>query len=141
MEDDVRPARRPVLAAAGITLGVAGVIGYFIVALHLGARFPSVRNDAIPNWIAVGIGLALSALALVRARRRVVPGLLLVLNVGVAAAFAAVLYVVPAMPPAPGPPIGAPAPTFALPDQNGRTVRLEDFRGAPLLLVFYRGHW
>ena len=24
---------------------------------------------------------------------------------------------------------------------GGQTVRLEDFRGAPLLLVFYRGHW
>ncbi|TMA62512.1 MAG: redoxin domain-containing protein [Deltaproteobacteria bacterium] len=45
------------------------------------------------------------------------------------------------MPPASGPPIGAPAPAFALVDQRGGTVRLEDFRGAPLLLVFYRGHW
>jgi len=35
------------------------------------------------------------------------------------------------------PPIGAPAPDFALPDQWGRTVRLTDFRGIrPIVLVF-----
>ena len=26
-------------------------------------------------------------------------------------------------------------------DPSGKTVRLSDFAGAPLLLVFYRGHW
>jgi len=32
---------------------------------------------------------------------------------------------------------GDPAPTFALPDQHGNTVRLEDFRGRRLLVYFY----
>lgn len=32
---------------------------------------------------------------------------------------------------------GDPAPAFALPDQSGRTVRLEDFRGRKLLVYFY----
>jgi peroxiredoxin Q/BCP len=32
---------------------------------------------------------------------------------------------------------GDPAPTFALPDQRGRTVRLEDLRGRTLLVYFY----
>jgi hypothetical protein len=58
-----------------------------------------------------------------------------------AAAFAGLLYVAWVVPPADGPAIGRPAPGFALADQSGRTVRLEDFRGSPLLLVFYRGHW
>lgn len=141
MKDDVRRSRTLRPAAAGLALGVVGVVGYFVIALHLGARLPSVRNDAIPNWILVGLGLALSALAFVRARRRVLAGLLLGLNVALAGAFFSILYVVSAMPPASGPPIGAPAPAFALVDQRGGTVRLEDFRGAPLLLVFYRGHW
>jgi cytochrome oxidase Cu insertion factor (SCO1/SenC/PrrC family) len=66
---------------------------------------------------------------------------LLALNGVVAGALAAFLYVALALPPASGPAVGAPAPTFALADQSGKTVRLEDFRGAPLLLVFYRGHW
>jgi len=141
VKDDVRRPSRWLLAATGLLLGVVGVVGYFVVALHLGAWLPSVRNDAIPNWILVGLGLALSILAVVRARRRLVPGLLLGLNVAVAAAFSAMLYVVSVMPPASGPSIGAPAPAFALVDQGERTVRLEDFRGAPLLIVFYRGHW
>ncbi len=141
MKDDVRRPSPTVLAATGLALGVAGVVGYFLVALRLGAWLPSVRNDAIPNWILVALGLALSALAFVRARRRVLPALLLVVNVAVAAAFAAMLYVVSVVPPASGPLLGVPAPAFALIDQSGRTVRLEHFRGAPLLLVFYRGHW
>lgn len=36
---------------------------------------------------------------------------------------------------------GAPPP-FVLPDLDGKTVRLESFRGSsPVLLVFYRGYW
>ena len=29
------------------------------------------------------------------------------------------------------------APDFELPDQDGRTLRLEDFRGKPVVLYFY----
>ena len=32
---------------------------------------------------------------------------------------------------------GRSAPAFALPDQNGQTVRLSDYRGRPLILYFY----
>jgi peroxiredoxin Q/BCP len=32
---------------------------------------------------------------------------------------------------------GEPAPSFSLPDQNGRTRTLEEFRGKPLVLYFY----
>jgi peroxiredoxin (alkyl hydroperoxide reductase subunit C) len=32
---------------------------------------------------------------------------------------------------------GAPAPTFSLPDQDGRRVSLEDFHGSRVVLVFY----
>jgi thioredoxin-dependent peroxiredoxin len=35
------------------------------------------------------------------------------------------------------PPIGDPAPGFALLDQHGATVRLEDYRGRKLLVYFY----
>jgi hypothetical protein len=137
----IRPPRSGRLAALGFALGVAGVVGYFVVVLGFGAWLPGVRNHAVPNLLIVALGLAVSTLALVRARRRVVPAVLLALNGAVAAAFVAMLYVFSAMPARPGPPLGAAAPAFALADQGGRTVRLEDFRGAPLLLVFYRGHW
>lgn len=33
--------------------------------------------------------------------------------------------------------VGTPAPDFALPDQNGRTVRLSDFAGKKFVLYFY----
>ena len=33
--------------------------------------------------------------------------------------------------------LNAPAPDFALADQHGSTVRLSDFRGRPVVLVFY----
>lgn len=38
-------------------------------------------------------------------------------------------------------PQGTPAPEFALPDASGRIVRLSDFRGQPLVLVFYPLDW
>jgi len=131
------------LAALGLALGLAGVVGYFVVVFRLGAWLPRVRNDAVPNWIVVVLGLVLSGLAMARATRgrRLVPGILLGLNVVVAAGFARLLYVVPLVPAAHGPSVGAAAPDFALPDQTGKIVRLADFRGKPLLLVFYRGHW
>lgn len=38
--------------------------------------------------------------------------------------------------------LGALAPDFELPDQDGRPVRLSDFRGKhPVLLIFVRGDW
>ena len=141
MRGHAHQSRSPLLAVAGLVLGVGAVLGYFVVVLRFGAWLPRVRNDAIPIWIVVFFGLGISVLAVVRARRRALPAALAGLNMLVAAAFAAMLYVAWVVPPASGPLIGAPAPAFALADQNGRTVRLEDFRGAPLLLVFYRGHW
>ncbi|HTP86184.1 MAG TPA: peroxiredoxin [Bryobacteraceae bacterium] len=36
-------------------------------------------------------------------------------------------------------PAGTPAPDFTLPDQTGRPVRLADFRGRDVVLVFYPG--
>ena len=141
---DARTPRSPLRAATlGVILAVAGVLGYFLVVFRLGAWLPGVRNDAIPSWLLVAGGLALSARAVARAAsdRRLVAGGLLVLNVAVAGAFAMLLYVVPVVPDAQGPAIGAAAPDFALPDQTSRIVRLADFRGQPLLLVFYRGHW
>jgi peroxiredoxin len=37
--------------------------------------------------------------------------------------------------------IGMTAPYFELPDQNGQTVKLSDFKGKNLLLIFVRGDW
>lgn len=139
----VRRPRPIALAGLGLALGVAGIVGYFLVVFRLGASLPRVRNDAVPNWSAIAVGVALSGLAVARASRgrRLVPGLLLGVNVVLAAAFAALLYVVPVVPAARGPALGVTAPDIALRDQAGKLVRLADFQGRPLVLVFYRGHW
>ncbi|RMG50585.1 MAG: hypothetical protein D6723_12000 [Acidobacteria bacterium] len=34
-----------------------------------------------------------------------------------------------------------PAPDFALTNQRGHPVRLRDYRGKKVVLVFYRGFW
>lgn len=36
---------------------------------------------------------------------------------------------------------GVAAPAFTLPDAQGTPHRLSSFRGAPTVLVFYRGYW
>ena len=38
-------------------------------------------------------------------------------------------------------PVGALAPPFALPATDGSEHRLADYRGAKVVVVFYRGHW
>jgi peroxiredoxin len=40
-----------------------------------------------------------------------------------------------------GLPVGSEAPDFSLPDANGRPVTLSDFRGKPVVLVFYPLDW
>jgi len=142
-ERTYRPGARLGLALAGLLLGIAGVVGYFVLLFRLGASLPGLRNSALLNWMVVALGLALSGLAVTRtaAGRRTIPSVLLGFNVVAAGLFAFFLYGMLAVPPADGPAVGVPAPDFALSDQTGKTVRLADFLGAPLLLVFYRGHW
>lgn len=36
---------------------------------------------------------------------------------------------------------GTPAPAFTLPDSEGKPRTLSSFRGAPAVIVFYRGSW
>lgn len=135
----VAPERSRRAAVWGLLLGLGGVLSYFLVAFRLGALLPEVRNTAAANWVLIGAGLALSAVGVRRAGGL---GLALALvNAGVAAGFAWLLYGITALPPVPGLAVGAPAPNFALIDPQGKTVGLADLRGAPALLVFYRGHW
>jgi ABC-type transport system involved in cytochrome c biogenesis permease subunit len=130
------------MALLGLLFGLAGVLGYFVVVFRLGAELPFVRNDAVPNWILVGTGLVLSALAVRRAGTgRRVPRVLLGVNAMLAVGFAYLLYGLTVVPATGGPALGAPAPDFSLRDHSDSPVSLADFRGAPVLLVFYRGHW
>ncbi len=134
--------RRNWAAILGPLLCAAGVVGYFVVVFHA-PTLAAVRDWALPNWAAIAAGLGCSAIGMRRAseRGRTMSRLLAVTSVGLAAVFAWFLYVIPSLPSAAGPVLGAAAPDFALAAPDGRTVRLADFRGGPLLLVFYRGHW
>jgi len=135
----MRPGR---LAAMGLTFGLVGLASYFAV-VFLVPWLPTVRNHAGPNWLLIVAGLLLSLAAVMRATagHRFVPAALLGVNLTIAGVFATILYVVPVVPPATGPALGTAAPDFTLADQTGKPVRSSDFRGSPLLLVFYRGHW
>lgn len=140
--------RRNWAPIVGLTLGTLGLILYGLAIYGLGAYMPTVRNDAAPNWLLLAAGIALSGIGVRRAFARprryggpVVASTALGTNLVFAAVLAWVLYAATDLPANSGPDVGAPAPSFALQDQDGGTVRLTDFRGSPLLLVFYRGHW
>jgi hypothetical protein len=130
-------------ALGGLALVLAGVAGYFVVLLGVPSAPASLRTQALPNWalVAAGIGCSFAAFRRAAAGRRRLAGAVLGANVVLAALFAAFLYWLLAVPGADGPAIGAHVPEVALRDQAGRLVRLAGFRGDPLLLVFYRGHW
>jgi hypothetical protein len=136
----VRRPRAGVLAAVGLALGVAGVVSYFLVVFRFGAWLPGVRNHAVPNWLVLALGLAVSTLALVRARRRLLPAALLALNVGVAIWFAAMLYVFSAMPARSGPAIGGPRPCSRSRIRAGGPSGWRTSAGAAAARL-HRGHW
>ena len=127
----------------GLLLGLTGVVGYFVVVLFAGGRLAGVRNDAIPNLLVVAAGLVCSLLGVMRARRgkRRMAGVLAGLNLGMAAWFAWVLFGMSRVPIAAGPAIGSTPADFILAAPDSHAVHLAGLRGAPLLLVFYRGHW
>lgn len=133
------PRRGSGLAWLGLLLVLGGVVGYFVAVVSLPA-LPWIRNSGIPNWLLVGAGLFVGAVAARGGGRRTAK-VLLGVDAVFAGLFALMLYVMSAVPHAGGPAVGAPAPDFALADQTGRVVRLAELRGAPVLLVFYRGHW
>ena len=128
------------IAFLSLLVVLAGIVGYFVAVTHL-PGLPSVRNYALPNWLVVAVGIGLAIAAVRRAPRSWLAKALLGIDVVLASLFAAMLYVFSVQPAASGPAIGGPAPDFALRDERGDMVRLVDLRGAPVLLVFYRGHW
>jgi hypothetical protein len=136
------------LAAFGLVCGLLGIVSYFVVVLRFAAWWPEVRNDALPNWAIVLLGLGLAIAGARRAsvaprgtRRRWLPPTLAGADVALTALFAWIMFGMSAVPAFQGPAVGAPAPGFALTAQDGRRVSLSEFRGQPLLMVFYRGHW
>ena len=138
--------RRNHLIWIGPLVAFAGVVSYFEVF----ARFPALRDVPWVNLPLVALGAVLSALGARRAFSRPrefrgkVPGALgLGLSLLLLAAFCAyIFWITYFLPPPSDVTLGLlDAPDFALSASTGETVRLSDFGGRKVVLVFYRGFW
>ena len=132
------PRKRNHAAWVGPLVALTGLVTYFTLAV----RFPDLRDSAIVNLVLVIGGAAIAAWGLVRRRNWKSW-----IGFGAAAFFASLLcayvFVLSSQlpPPDSAVAVGAGAPPLELPDQTGRDVSLEDFRGDRVLVVFYRGFW
>ena len=124
----------------------AGVVSYFV----LFARFAALRDFPWVNLPLVVLGAVLSVLGMKQAlarspalRGKVLAGAGLVLSLLLTAFF--IVYIFWLSYAIPGPSSVAlelaRAPDFALTSNTGETVRLSDFAGRHVALVFYRGFW
>lgn len=130
----------------GPVVTFAGIVSYFLVF----ARFPALRDFPWLNLPLTLAGMAVSAFGLQRAitrpeifRGRWLGAAGLALSLLLGAFF--VLYVFRFSYLLPAPTTATlsldEAPDFALAANGGETVRLSDFRGRKVVLVFYRGFW
>jgi hypothetical protein len=131
-------ARRNHAVWTGALISLVGLISY----VTFFARFPALRDAPWLNLTLVTVGLTVSAWALWLRRSVWSTG---GLALSAICAGLLVVYVFVLSYGLPGTErvvrVGEPAPAFALPDQEGRTTSLEQYRGSSLVLVFYRGFW
>lgn len=138
MASNTNQPKRNHLAWIGPVVSIVALISYFTFF----ARFPDLRDSAWVNILGVVVGLGLSIAAIVRRKSLwSVAGALL--SIACATLLVGYVFVLSNQLPTSETAIrtGQAAPVFELPDQNGRTVRLTDFEGSQLLVVFYRGFW
>jgi hypothetical protein len=122
----------------GPLVALIGLITYFTVAV----RFPDLRDSAIVNLVLVIGGTVIAAWGLLRRRNWKSW-----IGLGTAVFFASLLFgyvfvlsnQLPSADTAVA--IGSAAPPLELPDQTGRVVSLDAFKGERVLVVFYRGFW
>ena len=132
------PKKRNHLVWLGVLISLVGLVSYFTFS----ARFPLLRDFPWLNLPLVLGGLGLSIWAL---RRRLSSWSTAGALLSAACAGLLVVYVFVLSNQLPGidgvVAVGDEAPAFSLSDQDGSTVNLADFRGQPVVLVFYRGFW
>jgi hypothetical protein len=122
----------------GPVIVLTGVFTYFSVAV----QYPTLRDSALVNLVVVYAGLLIAAVGLFR-RRNWKSWLGLCVAGFFTMLFSAYIFVYSSqLPPADNAPaVGSIAPPLELPDHTGRMVSLDTFRGARVLVVFYRGFW
>jgi AhpC/TSA family len=131
---------------AGFVFVLTGFLSYPFFA-----QFPITRDFPWANLLLFGVGSLSLAAGLVRAfgrpqlyRGRILGPLFGALAVLLFTFFVYEIFFVLRQVPlsSQAPRVGTKAPSFSLPDQNGKEVALDDLisqNGA--LLIFYRGHW
>jgi len=139
------PASRSgfLLAAAGAAISGLAMVTYFLVI----PRWPDLRDSGVPSTLTAAAGAALCILGLLRSfiqkRRRL--GTTALSGIGILSTAFLALYIFLLsyqLPPLDGViQVGQQAPAFELSDQDGKKRNLQEFRGRPLFLIFFRGHW
>ena len=132
------PKQRNHLIWIGALISVFGLVSYFTTF----ARFPAVRDIPWINIPLVVTGLTVSIFA-IRRRLSFISAAGAVFSAACASLLIAYVFVLSnQLPDTEGAvEVGAEAPAFALADHEGTVVSLADFRGQPVVLVFYRGFW
>jgi hypothetical protein len=122
----------------------AGAVSYFLVFV----RWPQLRDFPWVNLPLVLVGLAASVAAFRRRRKGVrlsasLAWFGLCLSTLLAGLFCFYVFYLSSTLPVPTTTTVAMqhAPSFALADQDGEVVRLEELRGKNVVLVFFRGFW
>ncbi len=130
----------------GFIVAVGGLFSY-----EFFAQFPVTRDFPWATLVLFGVGAVLLIVGLFRAfgrpqlyRGKIFGSIFAVITALLFAFFAyEIFYVLRQVPlSAQAPRVGQRAPSFSLPDQNGKEVALNDLlspNGA--VLIFYRGHW
>lgn len=125
-------------------LGFFGFVSYFLIA----ARYPLLRDVPVLHLLLVtaAAGLALHAVVASRGKsrkQRLLPLAGCLFTLGCAAMLFLYVFDISSRMPEPSQTtLGLTnAPSFSLPDANGRPVSLSDFGGRKVVLSFYRGHW
>lgn len=137
--------RRNHMIWIGLLVTVAGALSYFLFFV----RFPPLRDFPWVNLPLVVLGLGLSTLGVWRAflqpavfRGRVFAPLGFAFSLLLATAFVFYIFWLSDLPEASDVARNlVRAPDFALASTDGETVRLSDFLGEKVVLVFYRGFW
>src|SRR5687768_4860326 len=140
---------------AGFLVVAVGLLSY----IPIFTRFSATRDFPWVNLLMFAAGLTLLGVGLVRAfrrpdayRGRIFGPLLALLSIaGIALFSVGIFYIARQLPAsAAAPRVGAKAPDFVLPDQDGKPVALAELISSPqapggkangAVLIFYRGHW